>query len=354
MASVGRGKKIENIIRLSPPKTIHRLYPDSGASDWIGIKKGDPSPIVYFSGTASSKEWDEDLFSKKTGARFRCLSYAYAGPNSPMFMRRYLDSIETFRKNKVRVMLDSGAHSFHKMMMFGSNLSEDFSKEQREAEVTKTVDYFIGAYVDYVKVCYQDNILFDWYVTLDYRKHCPTIYKVTQQLMKRGIWPVPAYHGDQDILWLKRYISDGHKLVGIGMEHLGKRTPDAKRRYYDQVFNLCVAKGVSCHGFALTGDLMFQYPWYSCDSTTYLKAAAYGKILDIIPEKQRVALIHITPNFCKALSFDNLCKSVRKQIRNSVEAKGYDFDKLRESLFYRAMYNAEITLAAVRKHMERK
>ena len=341
MGSRGRGK--------SPTESsVSRVYPNSGASDWVGQRKTDTKPIVYFSGTASSKDWSEDQFFEKTKVKHRCLSYAYLGFNSPLYTKTYVDLQAACYRHKAAVMLDSGAHSFHKFFRYGSNATK-----LKSSLGDGGVDGFVERYAQFVLHSNKNKLLYDWYVTFDYIKDCPTIYKVTKQLQKLGVFPVPVYHGDHDLSWVQRYIDEGHKVIGVGLDRKGKHDRDNVRRYYDAIFSLTEKAGVHCHGFAVTGDLMFQFPWYSCDSTTYIKAGAYGKILDFRPEKQLLGTMHVTDKYAGPGSFETLCPSIQKEIRVSAELKGFDFNQLRTSPFYRAMYNAVIMLEAIEYHMRR-
>jgi hypothetical protein len=140
------------------------------------------------------------------------------------------------------------------------------------------------------------------------------------------------------------------------MDPYGKASNLGKRRYFDMVFNLTERHGVACHGFAVTGDWMFEFPWYSVDSLTWLKAAAYGKIIDIRPEKQRVALIHISDHYSARTAYgtiEALAPGTRKALQKSVESRGFDFDLMRKDITYRSLFNARVFVDAVEAHTTR-
>jgi hypothetical protein len=331
------------------PKKVLWNY-GNGKSDWVGRRKEDTSPILYMSGTLMGS-FDEREFFKMSGCRHRCFSYAYCGYGSPLASRRYLTSLDICLELGVSVFLDSGAHSFHNMIHRGQTIGGKLSPSGRRAKVLAMVDPFLDGYSKYLRWCSKEGKNFDFYVTLDADKDCPLIYECTKKLEKLGTRPVPVYHGDQSIDWVKRYIDEGHQIIGVGIHRVGKPSRDSVRRYYDTVLTFCDKQKVACHGFAVTGDIMFEFPFYSADSTTWLKAAAYGKILDIRPEKQRTALIHVSRTFSARSPFgqlDNLAKSVRKYLRDQVELRGFDWERIRIDMAYRATYNARILVEAIK------
>lgn len=343
---------------LSIPDTVKRVFPRSGASEWIGRQPNDPKPIFYCSSVVGAKGYDEDKFYKLTKHGFRCFSYSYCGYESPFAHNRHLQGLNWCLDNDVRVFMDSGAHSFHNLSRFGKTLMKKWgiNKEDRLTATRKLITNFTDMYIRYIKWNYSVGRKFDFYVTLDAEKDCSKIYKMTKNLQKKGIWPIPVYHGDDSLDWVRRYIGEGHKLLGVGMDRRGKPTKDAIHRYYDSVFNLTEKHGVSCHGFAMTGDGIFRWPWYSVDSTTYLKAAGYGKILQVIPERQRIAEIHISSTSSSSTPYGNaknLTPAAYNYLRDSAEKLGFDFDKLRDDFTLRAIYNVKVMHKAIDLHTKR-
>jgi hypothetical protein len=337
------------------PDKIKKLY-NNGVSDWIGRKKEDTKPILYVSSIAGSGDWSEKEFDRLTGIRSRCFSYAYCGLTSPLYHNKHGRYLEWFLRRGQRIFLDSGAHSFHRMLKSGKTLAArvKVEKEDRKQFVEYLTEEFIKRYAEYVRWCYASGMKFDFWVTLDAQKNCEVIYKITKQLEKLiGIAPVPVYHGDQSLSWVKRYIDEGHKLIGLGIDSKRIKGAEARHRYYSEIHELTEKYNVGTHGFALTGDRMFRYPFHSVDSATHIKAASYGKILTVIPERQRIAQVHISENYSEMTaygSFSALSKNAQQGIRNIVEENGFDFDEVRKSLNKRIMYNARILNKAVELH----
>lgn len=351
----GNGSSLPTDYKSSIPAKVKRKY-TNGVSDFIGVQPKDPKPIIYLSGTAGASTWSEADFTKATGCHYRCFSYAYTGPDSPMRANRHMESLMWCLKNNVHVFMDSGAHSFHNFRYRqNSGPFKNLPKSERHVLIDKMMKDFTVNYAAYIRWCYGQKLHYDFYVTFDAVKECARIRAITKELFGLGIYPVPVYHGDQSLDYVRKYIDDGHKIIGVGFSKIGKNSPDAVHRYYDSVMKLTESKGVACHGFAVTGDIMFRFPWYSVDSTTWLKAAAYGKIVDIMPEKQRVALIHVSS---RAISggygtVEGLSPEVQRYLKDKVEREGFDFDKVRTDLCYRATYNAKIMVDAVEANRRR-
>lgn len=96
-----------------------------------------------------------------------------------------------------------------------------------------------------------------------------------------GLDPIPVYHIGEDVRWLEKMLAFGCSYIGLG-GLVG--VPSASRRQWlDGVFDrITDANGeplVKTHGFGMTAvDLIFRYPWFSVDSTTWIKITANGAV----------------------------------------------------------------------------
>lgn len=242
----------------------HPLPYVGGACDWVGKQPGDTSPILYISSLAGNQKLSDTAFTKLTGVTHRCFSYAYAGHTSPMFHARHAKILDTGLENGIRVFMDSGAHSFHRMLKSGKTLALRYKikKENRKEFVEFLSEKFMDIYAEYIKWMLRTKRNPDFYVTLDTQKDCALIYANTLRLQKLGIKPVSVYHGDSSLDWVKRYGDDGHKLICIGIDSKRIKGSESKHRYYSEIFELTTKLGMSCHGLAVTGDRMVSYPWH--------------------------------------------------------------------------------------------
>jgi hypothetical protein len=248
------------------------------------------------------------------------------------------DALQVSLDNKIGVMMDSSAHSFHVLTAKGRKKR---SGKWNVSDIDTLKDMVIDQYVDYVKRKGDD---WDWYVNFDYIRDCQIIYEMQKLLEKKGIRPVPVYHGDQSLEWLERYCKEGHKLIGISLRP-GFGTSYRKRRvYYDYIFNTLEKYGVLAHGFAVTSlSLMFAYPWYSVDSATWAKAAAYGAMIHVNLHRQTNGEIHITDRWPNSRSsYCSMPKEFQKEIRKEVESNGFDFDEIQTDGRMRSLYNVYV------------
>lgn len=100
-------------------------------------------------------------------------------------------------------------------------------------------------------------------------------------MVRDGLDPLPVFHYGEDFKYLERMLDYGCQYVGIG-GLVG--TPSLNRRLWlDRLFlRLTDDKGIpiiKTHGFGMTSvPLLFRYPWYSVDSTTWIKITANGAV----------------------------------------------------------------------------
>lgn len=297
-------------------------------------------PIIYLSGghTSSTLEAERDWL-KRTGCKYRCYSFGYTCPGAFYYNKRMEKSLDVSVKSGVGIMMDSGAFSFHK---FVTSASGKISKSKRQSPemVEKLKDETIEHYIQYCKGHAND---WDFYINFDYIKHAPTCYKVQKLLEKHGLHPVPVFHGDESLDWFERYCKEGYKLIGVGT----MRTPSrmswrGTREYYDLLFNMAEKYGVVMHGFAVTAlTHMFLYPWYSVDSATWVKVAAFGKIVYIDPVANTIGQIHVSADPSKHKpSYNTMTRPARRALAEQIESHGFSIDKLRTDLWERSTYNA--------------
>lgn len=172
---------------------------------------------------------------------------------------------------KISLVLDSGA----------------FSSWTRGAEVD------LDAYIRYIK----DNCEWlDHYVNLDVIPgefgRVPSLKEVEASAQKGwenllymesfGLHPMPVFHQGEQFKWLHRLIDHGCTYIGISPAN--DRTTDQKRVWLDQVFEqITDSEGwptIKTHGFGVTSiPILFRYPWYSADSTSWTLFGVYGMVL---------------------------------------------------------------------------
>ena len=301
-------------------------------------------PLLYLSGNGSSNVREKDLF--KVGCRYRCYSYAYTCPGAFYYNKRMKEALDTSVSQGVGIMMDSAAHSIHVLIKKGFK----YKGKYNVTDIEKIKEIVMDSYTKYVK---EEKKNWDFYVNFDYVKHCPTVYAVQKELEKRGIRPIPVYHGDMELEWLERYCKEGYKLIGIGTIKTNSKYRE-RRGYYDKVFNVLEKHGVLAHGLAMTGlSLMYLYPWYSVDSATWAKTAAYGSMLHIDTNRQIIGEIHITDkNVGGKTCYNRLPKDLQRDLRHTVEDRGFDFKKMQTDGAVRSLYNVWMYCNEVNKHKD--
>lgn len=100
-------------------------------------------------------------------------------------------------------------------------------------------------------------------------------------MLREGLDPIPVYHYGEDMRFLERMLEHGCGYIGIG--GLVGVPSEQRRMFLDRVFDRITDDAgkpvVKTHGFGMTSiPLIFRYPWYSVDSTTWIKMTANGCI----------------------------------------------------------------------------
>lgn len=185
-------------------------------------------------------------------------------------------------RNKVRLMLDSGAYSV-------------WVKRDEKGQQVESLN--IRDYVSFIKK-YQEYI--DTYVVMDaipgtpgkwatqeqYEEGASKTYDNYRYMRDAGLDPIPIFRQGESWQWLERYLVDERALyIGISAEKMiDAKTRRVRQQWLDQVFTrLTDTSGtpiVQTHGFAITSiPLLFRYPWTTVDSTTWSLIASYGFII---------------------------------------------------------------------------
>lgn len=186
------------------------------------------------------------------------------------------------------MFMDSGAHGLYnrhaKMSgVDGYNLrsSPELLAKRYAFYTTKDFYAYCDQYAAYLK-SHAEGI--DLYVNVDAIFHPELSYKALKYLEnEHGLKPIPVLHYNTPLHWIARHLEEGYKFIGLG--GLGQdATQDDYIRWADKVYNLLCDQPsrkplVQTHGFAMTSvHLMRRYPWWSVDSASWVKAAAYGRI----------------------------------------------------------------------------
>jgi len=140
---------------------------------------------------------------------------------------------------------------------------------------------------DYVGFIKENEDILTCYANLDVISNVEESWKNQEKMEKAGLSPLPVFHLREPIEYLHRCMEYDYFCIG----GVATESRTILQRELDLVFNIiCPEKNdhfpvSKVHGFGITNvSLLLRYPWYSADSTTFLKLAAYGRIL--VPRKK--------------------------------------------------------------------
>lgn len=299
----------------------------------------DDLPHVYLAVGPSLNTELETQWLDQTGARYRCVNFAYVVKGAFNYTERAEEAYNVnMDREDVHIMMDSSAYSFHNWLnkqsgRLTSKKRGILNKEQLREQV-------VAQYVDF---CKKDGAQWDFYANFDFVKHCPTIFAMQERLESMGIKPTPVYHGDMGLDWLKKYIDRGHKRICIGTTAQRASNWSDQRRYLDSVFEIISKTKIQTHAFGVTNlSLTFGYPWTSVDSSSWARASMYGSIYVADPVRGSINTLHVSSQGGHRPgigSFATLSPEVQKETRRMVEAKGFDLELLKVSGQYRFIWN---------------
>ena len=295
-----------------------------------------PKPIIYLSGAHTVGTMKEETeFLKRTKCKFRCYSFGYSCPGAFYYSKRMHESLDLNVKKGIGVFMDSGAYSFQKFMH--GEASKKYTPKQLKQLKHETIER-------YVKYCKEQGKNWDFYANFDYARDGQLVYNVQKKLEKEGIRPAPVYHALYSLSWLERYCKEGYKIIGVSGIARQQKSFRETQATCEKMHNLAARYGVKLHGFAVTAaSLMFGYPWYSVDSTTWIRAAAMGMIIHPDLFTKTLVNIHVsTEPASHDPSYNKMQKHQRRQLERIVEDNGFDFKLVRESAVERRLYNATV------------
>lgn len=240
--------------------------------------------------------------------------------------------------------LDSGAHSLYTEHVLKKNKKGTQDKNAFGYFDTQDFWSYVDKYAEFLKA----NPSIEYYVNVDVIFDPERSYRTLKYLEKiHGLNPVPVIHFGTDLKWIRKHLADGYEFLGIG--GLGQEATRKKyKSWADNVFGILCPKSndylpiVRTHGFAMTSfELMLRYPWWSVDSASWVKQAAYGVIY--IPHKRGGLFDFSIPPYNVCVSTGN-----QKSKEKSLEIKSrrrtlvdVDVEARDQKLRYRSLKSAE-------------
>jgi hypothetical protein len=268
---------------------------------------------VYLAGEFSDNDGDIQLRMSR-----RLFSYWYhhkgAQPSEEVLI--------AFNKYKLDLFLDSGA----------------FTAFTQKVDIQPK---------DYAAYYHNVRHMFTVCSSLDAIGNPERSYELLKELEALGCKVQPVYHAREDPRWLCKYIEEGYDYIFIG--GMVPETTNWLRFWLDDLFAKYLTQSdgtprVRLHGFGLTDQaLMFRYPWYSVDSTSWIFTGMFGGCVFMTPRGLRKIVFSMQSPQAKKMNapfYRNLAPLERQQVDRWLSRHGITATQCEESYIYRHQINA--------------
>lgn len=230
--------------------------------------------------------------------------------------------VDAMRADNAKIFLDSGAFSAYTL---GVNL--------------RVVDYcdYIKRNLDIIRV--EDGALMA--SVLDGIGDPLQTWRNQQEMEMRGVRPLPCFHAGEDFSYLDHYVNNYEYITLGGL--VGASTQQLQV-WLDRVWDKHLVDGagrakIKVHGFGITSrPLMARYPWYSCDSSSWIQSAAFGAIET--PIWGPMAVSEKSPSrHMQGQHICNLTEIEQNNVLRYLEESGFTYERLSTVYESRAAYN---------------
>lgn len=241
--------------------------------------------------------------------------------------QRYVDMI---RERGSTVFLDSGAFSAHTLGVTLS-VAEYCRYIQENNDIIRKEDGVLIASV-------MDGIgdpLQTW--------------RNQMEMEARGVTPLPCFHFGEDEKYLEWYIQRYEYITLGGM--VGK-SQKALRQWLDRIWEKYLLDGsgrpkLKIHAFGITSPIIMSlYPWWSCDSSSWIQTARTGSIISPYLDnsgKARWLVMQLSDKssarFVLGAHALTISDIERKELDELVEAKGFSVERMTWEFRSRVAFN---------------
>lgn len=240
-------------------------------------------------------------------------SYHYIGGTE-----KFTDEI---RSDGAKIFLDSGAFS-----MF-----------------TQGIEVDMGAYVDFIK---RNKDIINVASVLDGIGD-PVLTKENQKKLEdMGAEVLPCFHYGEPLEFLYHYM-DNYEYITIG--GMVPISTVNLFKWLNEIWTIMSDKDgvprLKVHGFGLTvTDLMFRYPWYSVDSTSWVLTGRFGSIYWPLPGGRETKIV-ISDRSPRVKDFDRHFDSMSRReqdtVRTYIEYRGFTVEELKSEYWKRDLWNIQ-------------
>lgn len=216
------------------------------------------------------------------------------------------------REKKETIFLDSGAYS-----MF-----------------TQKVEVSLEKFAEFIKTN-QDIIHIASNLDVIGHNSEEGTYQNQKALEKMGVTIQPVCHARDADKWIEKYLAEGYDYIFLG--GMVPETTPYLIQWLDHVWekyftNKDGTAKVKVHGFGLTtAALMWRYPWYSVDSTSWVMTSRFGSIyLDLPHGDFKIAFSDQSPSMKTTdRHYDTLDPTTKRVVDERLAELGYDPQLLR-------------------------
>ena len=230
--------------------------------------------------------------------------------------------VDEMRADNAKIFLDSGAFSAYTL---GATLSvEDYCNYiLRNQDIIRVEDGSMMASV------------------LDGIGDPLQTWRNQMEMELRGVRPLPCFHANEDERYLEHYVKNYDYITLGGM--VGSSTK-ALSIWLDRIWDRYLVDGsgrakIKVHGFGITAiPLMERYPWFSCDSSSWIQSAAFGSI--VTPDYGPLTVSDKSPSrHDHGQHVSTLSQVEQDSVLAYLENQGFTYERLSTIYESRAAYN---------------
>ena len=202
-----------------------------------------------------------------------------------------------------------------------------------------------GGIVDINKLIafiHKNKQIFKIYATLDAIGDPVQTLENTNIMESNGLSPLPVFHYNEDISYLKKMIDKYEYICLGGMVPIS--TPQLQI-WLDELWDRYLTDDdgsplVKVHGFGQTSmRLLKRYPWYSADSTSWVRPGSYGSILCDLGSYSKVSVTYQSADSDD--SYFRMKPYDKERFLKWLDDKGYTIQQLQETYKHRHCFNIE-------------
>lgn len=230
--------------------------------------------------------------------------------------------VDHMRNNKAQIFLDSGAFS---AWTLGVTLSihEYCDYIKKNADILRVEDGAVMASV------------------LDGIGDPLQTWRNQLQMEELGVRPLPCFHFGEDEKYLEWYVQNYDYITLGGM--VGK-SATTLTTWLDRIWPRYMLDGsgrpkLKVHAFGITSiPIMEAYPWFSCDSSSWIQAAAFGSV--VTPAYGPIKVSEKSPSRHDwGQHAQTLTVAEQDAVFRMLEAQGFTYERLSTVYESRAAYN---------------